>query len=62
MFLTEVRRIAAELVVVDSALRPGVAAEEQQERVLNDGSRHLVHKRYLSADQLAAEIGGQPLF
>jgi ubiquinone/menaquinone biosynthesis C-methylase UbiE len=62
MFLSEVRRVAGELVVVDSALRPGVDAEQQQERVLNDGSRHLVHKRYLSAEQLAAEIGGEPLF
>lgn len=62
MFLSEVRRVASELVVVDSASRPGVDAEQLQERVLNDGSRHMVHKRYLSAEQLAAEIGGQSLF
>jgi ubiquinone/menaquinone biosynthesis C-methylase UbiE len=62
MFLSEVHRVAGELVVVDSALRPGVGAEQQQERVLNDGSRHQVYKRYLSAEQLAAEIGGEPLF
>ena len=62
MFLGEVQRVASELVVVDSALGPGVDAEQVQERVLNDGSRHVVHKRYLSAGQLAAEIGGQPLF
>jgi ubiquinone/menaquinone biosynthesis C-methylase UbiE len=61
-FLSEVHRVATELVVVDSALRPGVEAEQLQERVLNDGSRHVVHKRYLSAGQLAAEIGGQPLY
>jgi hypothetical protein len=48
-------------VVVDSALRPGVAPEEWQERVLNDGSRHRVFKRYLSGAQLAAEIGGEVL-
>ena len=40
---------SAELVVVDSALRPGGVAEDWQERVLDDGSRHsrlqaLVHR------------------
>jgi demethylmenaquinone methyltransferase/2-methoxy-6-polyprenyl-1,4-benzoquinol methylase len=60
-FLREVRRVAGELVVVDSALRPGVPPEEWQERVLNDGSRHRVFKRYLTAAQLAAEIGGEVL-
>ncbi|HET6964989.1 MAG TPA: class I SAM-dependent methyltransferase [Acidimicrobiales bacterium] len=60
-FLAEVARVAGELVVVDSALRPGVDAEQWQERVLNDGSVHRVYKRYLSAGQLAAEIGGNVL-
>jgi hypothetical protein len=50
------------LVIVDSALRPDVEAEQLQERVLNDGSRHSVYKRYLSGRQLAAEIGGRVLF
>ncbi|MGH3915125.1 MAG: class I SAM-dependent methyltransferase [Pseudonocardiaceae bacterium] len=60
-FLAEVRRVAAELVVIDSALRPGIDAAQWQERVLNDSSRHRVYKRYLSAAQLATEIGGQIL-
>jgi len=60
-FLTEARRAAGELVVVDSARRPGVEPEQWQERVLNDGSRHRVYKRYLSGEQLAEEIGGQLL-
>ena len=60
-FLVEVRRVAGELVVVDSALRPGVEAEQWQQRVLNDDSRHWVYKRYLSGDQLSEEIGGQTL-
>ena len=47
-FLAEAQRAAAELVIVDSALRPGVGPEEHQERVLNDGSRHTVYKRYLT--------------
>ncbi len=60
-FLAEAARVASELVVVDSALRPGQPAEEFQERVLQDGSRHRVFKRYLEAEQLAAEIGGAVL-
>ena len=57
-FLAEARRLARELVVVDSALRPGVAAQEWQERALGDRSRHLVYKRYFEAAALAAELGG----
>jgi len=60
-FLAEARRVATELLIVDSALRPGVEAEQWQQRILNDGSRHRVYKRYLSAGQLAEEIDGQPL-
>lgn len=60
-FLAECRRVAPELLVIDSALRPGAEPEQTQERVLNDGSRHRVFKRYLSPDQLAAEIGGEVL-
>jgi SAM-dependent methyltransferase len=60
-FLAEARRVAGELVVVDSARRPGVEPEQWQERVLNDDSRHRVYKRYFSGDQLAEEIGGQTL-
>jgi demethylmenaquinone methyltransferase/2-methoxy-6-polyprenyl-1,4-benzoquinol methylase len=60
-FLAEVRRVAPELVVIDSALRPGVEPEGRQERVLGDGSRHRVFKRHLTSEGLAAEIGGEPL-
>jgi ubiquinone/menaquinone biosynthesis C-methylase UbiE len=60
-FLAEARRVAGELVVVDSALRPGTDPEQWQERVLNDGSRHRVYKRYFAPSQLAAELGGEPL-
>jgi ubiquinone/menaquinone biosynthesis C-methylase UbiE len=61
-FLSEARRVACRLVVIDSALRPGVEPEQWQERVLRDGSRHRVFKRYLEAEQLADEIGGRALF
>ncbi len=56
-FLAEARRVAPELVVVDSALRDGVEPEGWQERVLNDGTRHRVYKRYLRAAELAEELG-----
>jgi demethylmenaquinone methyltransferase/2-methoxy-6-polyprenyl-1,4-benzoquinol methylase len=58
LFLAEARRVAGELVVVDSALREGVEAEEHQERALRDGSRHAVYKRFFTGDALAAEVGG----
>jgi ubiquinone/menaquinone biosynthesis C-methylase UbiE len=57
-FLAEARRVAPELVVVDSALHQGVEPVEWQERELNDGSRWEVFKRYFTADGLAAELGG----
>jgi demethylmenaquinone methyltransferase/2-methoxy-6-polyprenyl-1,4-benzoquinol methylase len=60
-FLAQARRVARELIVIDSALRPGTEPEVRQERILNDGSRHEVFKRYLTPDGLAAEIGGEPL-
>jgi SAM-dependent methyltransferase len=57
-FLAELRRVAPRIVVVDSALRDGVEVEEWQERVLADGSRHRVYKRFFTAPGLADELGG----
>ncbi len=57
-FLTDARRVAPELVVVDAALRDDVHAVERRERVLNDGSRWQVLKRYFEPAELAAELGG----
>jgi ubiquinone/menaquinone biosynthesis C-methylase UbiE len=57
-FIRETRRLAPELVVVDSALRADVEAEAMQNRVLNDGSRWTVLKRYFTGAGLAAELGG----
>ena len=57
-FLTEARRLAPELVIVDSALREDVEPVERQERILNDGSRWEVYKRYFKPDALAEELGG----
>ena len=44
--------------MVDSARREDVPPEEHQQRVLNDGSRHTVYKRFFAPDELAAELGG----
>jgi len=57
-FLAEARRIAAELVVVDSSVAHSAVAEDVQERVLNDDSRWEVYKRWFTGSGLAAELGG----
>jgi ubiquinone/menaquinone biosynthesis C-methylase UbiE len=57
-FLAEARRVARELVVVDAARREGIAEEGWQDRVLSDGSRHQVFKRYFTGEGLAGELGG----
>jgi demethylmenaquinone methyltransferase/2-methoxy-6-polyprenyl-1,4-benzoquinol methylase len=57
-FVAQARRVADGLVVVDSALREGLPAEEWQERILDDGSAHRVYKRFFDGDALAAELGG----
>ena len=62
LFLAEARRVAGELVVVDAALRDDLDPEQWEERVLNDGSRHQVFKRYFRSQQLAAEVGGQVMY
>ncbi|HEV8251177.1 MAG TPA: methyltransferase domain-containing protein [Gaiellaceae bacterium] len=53
-FLAEARRVARELVVVDSA----GSGEEWQERMLDDGTRWRVYKRWFTADALLDELGG----
>ena len=58
VFLGEARRIAPELVIVDSAVQSDTPREEWQERILNDGSRWQVFKRYFQPQALAAELGG----
>ena len=43
--------------MVDSAKRSDRQDEEQQERILNDGSRWEVYKRYFTGAGLATELG-----
>jgi SAM-dependent methyltransferase len=56
-FLADARRVASGVVVVDSAVRPDCEREERQDRVLNDGSRWTVDKRYFTGNELARELG-----
>jgi hypothetical protein len=57
-FLAEARRVAPELVVVDTAAYEGVWPDGWQERVLRDGSRYTIYKRHFTAQGLLAELGG----
>jgi demethylmenaquinone methyltransferase/2-methoxy-6-polyprenyl-1,4-benzoquinol methylase len=57
-FLGVARELAGELVITDSALRPDRGPEAWDERVLDDGSRHRVYKRWFTAAGLAEELGG----
>jgi ubiquinone/menaquinone biosynthesis C-methylase UbiE len=57
-FLAEARRVAAELVVVDSSRRNSEVDEELSQRTLDDGSRWEVYKRWFTGAGLARELGG----
>jgi ubiquinone/menaquinone biosynthesis C-methylase UbiE len=57
-FLAEARRVARELVVVDSSQAHSPVAVEWQQRVLNDGSEWQVYKRFFTGAGLAEELGG----
>jgi ubiquinone/menaquinone biosynthesis C-methylase UbiE len=62
VFLAEARRVSQSILVIDAAQRDDVPPEEYQERVLNDGSRHVVYKRYFTPQQMIGELGsGQTL-
>ena len=57
-FLAEARRVAGELVVVDASRGSSAIDEDVQKRVLNDGTRWEVYKRWFTGEGLAAELGG----
>jgi Methyltransferase domain len=61
--LSEARRVASEIVVVDSGRPAGVPAEQWQERSIGqDGEVFSVFRRHFEAQELADEIGGRVLF
>jgi ubiquinone/menaquinone biosynthesis C-methylase UbiE len=57
-FLAEARRVANELVIVDASRKHSGLDEHMSPRVLNDGSRWEVFKRYFTGAGLAGELGG----
>jgi demethylmenaquinone methyltransferase/2-methoxy-6-polyprenyl-1,4-benzoquinol methylase len=57
-FVAEARRVAPELVVVDTAASDTAAPDGWQERVLRNGSRYTIYKRHFTPAQLLAELGG----
>ncbi len=57
-FLAEARRVAPELVVVATKWKEGVERARYEERVLEDGSRWTVFKRYFRPQELEEELGG----
>ena len=61
-FLAEARRVAPELVLLDASIAHSPVPVEWQPRVLNDGSRWEVYKRYFSPESLRAELGGGEQF
>jgi ubiquinone/menaquinone biosynthesis C-methylase UbiE len=57
-FLSEARRVAPELVVVDASREHTGIDAHMSPRVLNDGSTWEVFKRYFTGAGLAEELGG----
>lgn len=57
-FLAEAGRVAREIVVVDASRAHSDVDEHMSQRVLNDGSKWEVFKRYFRASDLARELGG----
>jgi demethylmenaquinone methyltransferase/2-methoxy-6-polyprenyl-1,4-benzoquinol methylase len=57
-FLGEARRVGRALVIVDASQEHSAVPDEWQERVLNDGSRWQVYKRYFTPETLLDELGG----
>jgi ubiquinone/menaquinone biosynthesis C-methylase UbiE len=61
-FLAEARRVARELVVVDSGPQLDGPRAERQVRQLQDGSSWEVYKRFFTPELLREELGGgEPL-
>lgn len=63
-FLDEARRVADELVLVEPTpeWEPDGRTEGWEQRILPDGSRYGIYRRYFTAEALAGEIDGHALF
>jgi ubiquinone/menaquinone biosynthesis C-methylase UbiE len=58
MLLREAKRVAPELLVLETAVTLVGRSEAWEERPLLDGSRHKIYRRYFTAGRLAEELGG----
>ena len=63
-FLAEVRRVADQLVLIEPTpeWEPDGRMEGWEQRVLPQGSRYEIYRRYFTAESLAGEIDGSILF
>ena len=61
-FLAEAHRVADELIVLDAGRPIGVPAEQTQRRTLSGRGRFEIYRRHFDAEELARELGGQPVF
>lgn len=63
-FLAETRRVADELVLIEPTpvWEPDGRTEAWEQRVLPDGSRYEIYRRYFTAEALASELDGHILF
>jgi hypothetical protein len=62
VFLLEARRVAQELIILDSGRPTGVRAEEWQSRMLPSGGSYRIYRRHFDAEVLADEVGGEVVF
>jgi SAM-dependent methyltransferase len=61
-FLSEARRVAQEVVLLDAGRPRGVPAEHWQHRTLGGRESFKVFRRHFDTEGLAAEIDGRPVF
>jgi hypothetical protein len=63
-FLAEARRVADGLVLVEPTPEwgPSGGTAGWEERVLSDGSRYRIYRRYFTAEAFAEELDAQILF
>jgi demethylmenaquinone methyltransferase/2-methoxy-6-polyprenyl-1,4-benzoquinol methylase len=56
-FIADARRVGRELVVVEDLRHADAPEEESHKRVLNDGSRHRMHRHSFTTAELISELG-----
>jgi hypothetical protein len=60
--ISEARRVAHQVVILDAGRPQGVPAEHWQHRILPDGSEWQIFRRHFTPDALADEVSGSVLF